>query len=219
MVEGLTFRVAGIFSNPNTAYERELFLHKTYLARLKRDEGKSTYLVVQVAGLDAVAPVSKSIDDAFANYPRPTKTQSEKAAREQQSRDFEAVRLMLSGMVLATILASVFGAANNVSMSVRERTREVGILRSLGFRRRHVIEILIGESLLVALTGGLVGLAASWALFASEKMVGGIVPVVVGLGTAAFGLGMAVLIGLLGALVPAIVASTARIVDTLRIVD
>jgi putative ABC transport system permease protein len=219
MVEGLTFRVAGIFMSSNATYERQVLLHKTFLANLKRDEGKSTYLVVQVAGPGSVAPVSKSIDGAFANYPRPTKTQSEKAAREQESKDFNAIRMMLSGMVLATILVSVFGAANSVSMSVRERTREVGILRSLGFQRKHVLEILIAESILIGLIGGLIGVGASWTLLASERMVGGIVPLIVGPGTAVFGLGMAVLIGLLGALVPAIVASRARIIDTLRTVD
>jgi putative ABC transport system permease protein len=219
MVEGLTVRLAGIFSSPDAARERELVLHKSFLASLQRDEGKSTYLLVRVSGASAVAPVSRSIDAALANAPRPTKTQSEKAAREQQSRDYDAIRMMLSGMVLATILASVFASANSVSMSVRERTREVGILRSLGFRRPHVVGILVGESLLAALIGGVVGTGASWALLASERLLGGIVPVVVRPGTAAMGLGMALVIGLLGALVPAVMAANSEVVDSLRVVD
>ncbi len=219
MVEGLTVRVAGTFSSPNAGYEREMLVHKRYLESFKRDEGKSTYLAVKVANVGAVASVSRAIDTTFANYPRPTKTQSEKATFEQQARDYDAIRLMLSAMVLATILASLFGAANSVSMSVRERTREVGILRSLGFRRTHVLALLLGESTLIAVFGGFVGVGASWLLLASEKMVGGVVPVIVTLPTAAFGVAMAVLVGLLGAIVPTVAASRVKIVDTLRFVD
>lgn len=220
MVEdGMAFQVAGIFASGDAAYEREVLLHKRFLAQLKRDEGRSTYLVVQVSDPDAVEPIAHTIDAAFANAPRPTKTQSEKAAREAQTRDYRAIRWMLSGMVLATVIASVFGAANSVSMSVRERTREVGILRSLGFRRRSILELLLGESLVLAVVGGSLGVAAAWALLSSERLVGGVVPVVVGSGTAVFGLGMALLIGLLGAVVPAVIASRLAIVDSLRVVD
>jgi putative ABC transport system permease protein len=122
-------------------------------------------------------------------------------------------------MVLATLLASLFGAANSVSMSVRERTREVGILRSLGFRRMHVLALLTGESTFIAVFGGLIGIGASWLLLASEKMLGGIVPVTVTPLTVAIGVGMAILVGLLGAIVPAVAATRVKIVDTLRFVD
>jgi len=219
MVEGLTVRVTGIFSSSSAAYEREILVHKRYLGEVMRDQGKSTYLAVKLSDAAAIAPVSRSIDEAFANYPRPTKTQSEKASREQQARDYDAIRAMLAALVLATIIASLFGAANSVSMSVRERTREVGILRSLGFRRVHVLSILLGESVLTALLGGLLGLGAAWLLLSSEKLLSGLVPVVLTLPTAMFGLGMALLVGLLGGLVPAVTASRAAIVNTLRIVD
>lgn len=219
MVEGPTVVVAGILSSPNAAYEREILLHKSYLEGLMRDDGESTYLAVKVANAGAVAPVSRSIDTMFANHPRPTKTQSEKSTREQQARDYDAIRFMLSGMVLATLLACLFGAANSVSMSARERTREVGILRSLGFRRMHVLALLTGESTFIAVFGGLIGIGASWLLLASEKMLGGIVPVTVTPLTVAIGVGMAILVGLLGAIVPAVAATRVKIVDTLRFVD
>jgi len=217
--DGLTFQVAGVFESADAALDSNVLLHKAFLGKVKHAEGKSTFLVVRVSDAAAVGPVAKKIDDDFANFPRPTKTQAEKAAKDQEVRDFAAVRWMLSGMVLATIIASVLGAANSLSMSVRERTREVGILRSLGLRRRHILQLLLGESLLVALVGGAIGLTIAAALLAPGRMLGGVVPLVLTPATALTGLGVAALIGLLGALVPALRAANARIVDTLRIVD
>jgi putative ABC transport system permease protein len=215
----LTFTVAGVFSSTDPSYERTLLLHKSFLAKVKRDEGKSTYLIVQVADPAAVGAASHSIDTALANFPKPTKTQSERAAKEQELKDFTEVRRMLGAMVLATILVSVFGAANSVSMSVRERTREVGILRSLGLRRHHILTILVGEPVLVATAGGALGVAGAAALLASGRSLGGYVPVILGPWTALAGITIAVLIGLAGALLPGVTASRAKIVDTLRTVD
>lgn len=215
----LTFQVAGIFQSADKSYEGGVLLHKDFLARLKRDEGKSTYLIAAVNDPDAVDAVSKSIDVTLANYPKPTTTQSERAAKERELKDFREIRRMLSAMLLATVVVSVFGAANSVSMSVRERTREVGILKSLGLRNGHILEILLGESALVAAAGGAMGVAASSALLVSAKSLGGMVPLVISPKYVAIAMGIAVLIGLAGALVPGLRASRATIVESLRLVD
>lgn len=215
----LTFTVAGTFESDDTAHQGGVLLHKSFLEKLKRDEGKSTYFIVRVSDPGAVAGVSRSIDEAFANFPKPTKTQSEKAAKEQELRDFIELRRMLSMMVLATIVASVFGAANSVSMSVRERTREVGILRSLGLRKTDILSIVLGESVLVACLGGALGLGAAFVLVTTVKSLSGYVPLVLGPGTAVSALAIAAFIGLLGALLPAVKASKVRIVEALRVVD
>ncbi len=215
----LTFQVAGIFQSADKSYEGGVLLHKDFLARLKRDEGKSTYLIAAVNDPGAVDTVSRSIDVTLANYPKPTTTQSERAAKERELKDFREIRRMLSAMLLATIVVSIFGAANSVSMSVRERTREVGILKSLGLRNGHVLQILLGESALVAAAGGALGVVASSALLVSAKSLGGMVPLVISPKYVVIAMGIAVLIGLGGALVPGVNASRARIVDSLRLVD
>ncbi len=215
----LTFQVAGIFQSTDKSYEGVVLLHKDYLAKMKRDEGKSTYLIAALNDPDAISSAARSIDGALANYPKPTTTQSEKDAKARELKDFLEIRRMLSAMLIATVIVSVFGAANSVSMSVRERTREIGILRSLGLRKSHILGILVGESALVAAVGGAIGLAAAAALLASAKSLGGIVPLVLPPKYAAFGMGIALTIGLLGAVVPGLNASRIKIVDSLRLVD
>ena len=215
----LTFQVAGIFSSDDKTYEGGVLVHKDYLSRIKRDEGRSTYLIVTVTGPSAIAAASRTIDSALANFPKPTTTQSEKAAKELELMALGEIRQMLSLMLIATIIVSIFGAANSVSMSVRDRTREVGILRSLGLRKSHIMQILIGESALVALIGGGIGLAAAAALLTSAKSLGGMIPLVLPPAYAIAGMGIALAIGLLGAAVPSLNASRLKIVDSLRLVD
>jgi len=217
--DGLTMQVAGIFSSDDKTYEGGVLLHKDYLAKIKRDEGKSTYLIVTVNDPGEVAAASGAIDSALANFPKPTKTQSEKAAKELELRSLLEIRRMLSVMLAATIIVSIFGAANSVSMSVRDRTREVGILRSLGLRQAHIMEILIGESALVAAIGGAIGLATAAALLASAKSLAGMIPLALSPTYAAGGMAIALAIGLLGAVVPSWNASRIKIVDSLRFVD
>lgn len=215
----LTFTVAGVFVTPDKAYETGVLMHKDFLARVKRDEGKSTFLVVALKDPTRVAAVSQAIDAEFANHPKPTKTQSERVSRERELQDFVEIRRMLGLMVLAAVIASIFGAANSVSMSVRERMREVGILRSLGLRRAQILFILVGESLAVALLGGAAGIGLSSLVLASDRAFGGMIPVGMQPSVAGLAVGASLIIGLSGALVPALRATRIPIVDALRLAD
>ncbi len=215
----LTFTVAGIFGAPDKSYETGVLLHKDYLARVKRDEGKSTFFVVRLADPAAMSSVSKAIDTEFANAPKPTKTQSERAARERELQDFREIRRMLGFMVLAAIVVSIFGAANSVSMSVRERTREVGILRSLGIRREHILQILIGESMLVSLGGGAIGAGLAALLMATDRTMGGMIPLAFRPSAVAIAAAVSLVIGVVGAVLPAVRAARLPIVQALRLAD
>jgi putative ABC transport system permease protein len=215
----LTFAISGIFTSSDKGYETGVLLHKEYLGKLKRDEGKSTFLIVRLADPAAASAVSQSIDAELANSPKPTKTQSERAARERELQDFQEMRRMLGLMIIATVVVSVFGAANGVSMSVRERTREVGILRSLGLRKDHIMSIVIGEAVLVAVGGGAVGVGLAYVLLAADRTLGGMVPLAVPPANLAVAAGASLLVGLLGSLAPAVRATRLSIVDCLKLAD
>ena len=218
-VEGLTITVAGTFVSSDKSYDAGVLTHKSYLSRLQRDEGKSTYLVVGLNDPGMVSSVSQAIDTALANFPKPTKTQSERASRERELQDFVEMRRMLGLMVAAAILVSIFGAANSVSMSVRERLREVGILRSLGLNKGQIVSILIGESVAVALAGGAIGIGLSALLLATDRTVGGMIPLGLRASALATAAGASLLIGLAGAFLPALRATRLPIVDCLKLAD
>jgi putative ABC transport system permease protein len=218
-VEGLTVIVAGTFASSDKSYEAGVLTHKSYLSRLQRDEGKSTYMVVGLNAPGMVSQVSHAIDTELANFPKPTKTQSERASRERELQDFLEIRRMLALMVAAAVLVSILGAANSVSMSMRERLREVGILRSLGLNKGQILSLLVGESLAVAVVGGAVGIGLSGILLATDRTMGGMIPLGLRSSALAIAAGASLLIGLAGAFLPAVRATRLPIVDTLRLTD
>jgi putative ABC transport system permease protein len=134
-------------------------------------------------------------------------------------QEFIDIRRMFALLVLVTIVVSVFGAANSVSISVRERTRDVGILRSLGLRKEHVFGILMGESVAVALVGGVIGMGLVSLLFATDRTLGGMIPLSLRASTLIFGAAVSVLIGLIGSVLPAVRATKLSIVTALRLAD
>lgn len=217
--ENLTFSIAGLFESADKAYETSVLVHKGYLGRLKKEEGKSTFILVGLEDPRAAAAVSMAIDTSLANFPKPTKTQSERAARERELQDFGEIRRMFRLMILATVLVSVVGAANSVSVSIRERTREVGILRSLGLRRGQVLGILLGEAVLVSAAGGALGVALAAGLLATDRTLGGLVPLTLSTTSTLLAGVAALAIGLLGAALPGLRATRLSIVECLKLAD
>src|SRR6185295_11509934 len=103
--------------------------------------------------------VIKTIDGLFANSGYETATDTEKAFNKAFAAQFGNIALivvLVVGAAFATILMIV---GNTMVMAVRERTREIGVLKTLGFSRRRVLRMVLGESVLLALLGGLPGIA------------------------------------------------------------
>jgi putative ABC transport system permease protein len=104
-------------------------------------------------------------------------------------------------------------------MSVRERTTEIAVMRTLGFPATTIFVLVVGEGLVVSIVGGAVGAALSRLLINGEALglTGGFIPAFgVDNGNVVVGLGLSVLIGLLAAVIPATMASRLKIVDALR---
>jgi putative ABC transport system permease protein len=134
-------------------------------------------------------------------------------------QEFIDIRRMFALLVVATIVVSIFGAANAVSISVRERTRDVGILRSMGLHKEHILGILMGESVVVALVGGVVGMGLVSLLFATDRTLGGMIPLSLRVSTLIFAAAISILIGLIGSVLPAVRATKLSIVDALKLAD
>lgn len=121
--------------------------------------------------------VAKAIDEMFANSLHETSTDTEKAFNKAFAAQLGNIALIVAlvvGAAFATILMIV---GNTMVMAVRERTREIGVLKTLGFSGGRILALVLGESVLLALLGGLPGIALA-ALFAAsmETSVGNFVP-------------------------------------------
>src|SRR5437763_14406591 len=110
--------------------------------------------------------VATAVDEQFLNSRAPTKTESEKAF--QQSFVAMSSVIMTSMQVISVVIVGIIllGLANTIVMAVRERTREYAVLKTLGFSARHLVGLIFGEALLIALCGGLLGLALTFPMVA-----------------------------------------------------
>jgi putative ABC transport system permease protein len=163
--------------------------------------------------------VASTIDQKFANSPYETKTDTEQAFSAQFASMLGNLNLLLGSVALAVVLSTLFVAGNTMAMSVRERTTEIAVMRTLGFPGATIFLLVVGEGLLVAFVGGVAGALLARAIINAEflGLAGGFIPMFgVTNWNVVVGMGLSVLIGLLAALIPATMASRLKIVDALR---
>src|SRR5438270_837335 len=120
-------------------------------------KGQAGWYSAQIDSADDVARASKEIDDLFRNSPLQTKTESEKAFQLGFVASLGNVKAFILGICGAVVFAILLVSGNTMAMSVRNRTREVAVLKTLGFTRKSVLSIFVGESVALSLAGGALG--------------------------------------------------------------
>jgi len=175
---------------------------------------------IKVRTAEDVSRAAAAIDDMFRNSDAPTKTETEKAFTLSFTSMLGNVKLFLALIAAAVVFAILLVTINTMAMSVRERTGEVAVLRTLGFRRWQVLGLLMGESVVIALAGGLVGIVGAKLVFGTldmYRLTQGIIqhfnisPLTVFLG-----LSLAALVGVISATVPAWRAVNGSIAAAMR---
>src|ERR1700686_1857007 len=156
----------------------------------------------------------------LADSPDAPKTESEKAFQLSFINSMGNVKAFILSICFAVVFATLLVSANTMAMSIRERTREVAVLKTLGFTRQSILRLYIGESVLVALTGGALGclLAAGLVIALANAPGMGFFFLGMRVTTPTFLLAIFVsaMVGLLSAIVPAYHAANLDIVEGLR---
>jgi putative ABC transport system permease protein len=183
-------------------------------------KGQAGWYSTQIGSSGDVARVSGEIDDMFRNSPLQTKTESEKAFQLGFVASLGNVKAFILGICGAVVFTIMLVSANTMAMSVRSRTREVALLKTLGFTRQRVLSIFVSESVALALAGGLLGILVAipviWWLTRSFIALGVPLAMKVNLQTAGLSLLVALTLGLASGYLPAFNASRMNIVDGLR---
>ncbi|MEP0774336.1 MAG: ABC transporter permease [Acidobacteriota bacterium] len=179
-------------------------------------KGLVGWYTVRVDNGDDAAAVSRAIDERFANSPYETKTEPERAfaaSFAKQMGNIEALILIIGGVVFFTLLLVT---GNTQALAVRERTTELAVLKTIGFSNRFALVLVLAESLLVALVGGLLGIAAAKLVTPglTEALPG--FTVFLPTGDLLLGLLLALAVGLAAGLLPALSAMRLKVVDALR---
>ena len=213
------FEVAGIFDGEKKGTDTSgmFFRHDYFDEGRTRGKGEIGWMSVRVKNPDQIAEIAKKIDDEFANSPYETKAESEAAmiaGFAQQIGDIGTIMMAVMGAVFFTI---VLVAGNTMGQVVRERTEEIGVLKAIGFTNELVLGLVLLESCVVALLGGLLGLGLAWLLTLGGSPVPSMLPVFyVPVRDLLLGAGIVLLLGIVSGIFPAVQAMRLHIADALR---
>ena len=213
------FDLEGIFSTDDARGSTALMLFQYDYFEEARAFAKGTvgwYILRVAKGADPVR-VASAIDLQFANSPSETETSTEAAFAQSFSKQFGNIALIVTLILGAVFFTLLLVSGNTMSQSVRERISELAVLKTLGFGDRTVLGIVLSESILIMLLGGLLGLGLGWLIVQGlAKQMGAFLPGVF-LSPAAIAGGVAMMIGagILAGIFPALKAMRLSIIEAL----
>jgi len=155
------FDIAGIFEGESASTDTYFMLANYDYINTWRSRGTDTVdaFLVRPAPSTSAGALAARIDALFANSSTPTRTQSEKQFLEGFLRQYADVGLIINLVVGAAFVTLLMIVINTMIFAVRERTFEIGVLKTLGFSRGHILLLILGETLLIFAVGGALGLA------------------------------------------------------------
>ena len=212
------FNLRGIYDGEDGIDKTQFFFRYDYLDENRAEgEGLVGWYVVKIADPSTAVALSRTFDEMFANSSAETKTTTEKGFIEgfaKQIGDIGAIMIAISSVVLF-----MFGlvAASTMAQSVRERTSELAVLKTLGFSGGTILALVLAESLSIVIAGGGLGLAVAWLFVQQGDPTGGLLPMfVLPPRDVAIGVALMAAMGVLAGAAPAIAAMRLRITDALR---
>ena len=217
-----TFTVRAVYTPTDPAIGDDvlIFHHEYFDERIGR-AGIAGWYIVEINDASQAPAIAKQIDDAFRNSSSPTKTGTEREFQASFATMWGNVSLLMGTIGLAVVFAILLVTANAMMMSARERTREVAVLKTIGFGDRALFGMVMLEAGVIAVTGAVIGLGGAKLLYkATNFNAAGFLPGF-NVTTATLILGVAVAVGLMLAsgLVPALRAARLPIVQALRHVE
>ena len=186
------------------------YFHWDYLNELFPQNISGTFIVKAGNAADIPA-ISENVDAMFSSTTAPTRTETESAFILSFASMWGNVRLLVASISTVVLFTVILVAANTMAMSIRERTGEIAILRTLGFAPGRVLGMMIAESVLIAVTGGLLGSLGARFLYSFADLnsvsQGFIQTFTVRWTTVAIAVGISLVVAVFSTLIPAYTAS------------
>ena len=212
------FNIVGIYDGGDAVDKTQMFFRYDYLDENRaQGQGEVGWYIVKISDPAQAVDLSRTFDEMFANSSAETKTTTEKGFVEgfaKQIGDIGSIMIAISSTVLF-----MFGlvAASTMAQSVRERTSELAVLKTLGFSGPAILTLVLAESLFIAFTGGLLGIGVAWLVVQLGDPTNGMLPIfVLPPRDIVIGIVLMVLMGILAGVMPAVAAMRLKITDALR---
>jgi putative ABC transport system permease protein len=215
----LDFTVRAIYDLQES--NETMFFHLAYLQEglSGRKDFASMFMMIADSA-DSIPRIAQTVDDMFRNSPIQTRTESEKAFQLSFISFLGNVKIFLLSICGAVTFTIILVTANTMAMSVRERVREVGVLKTLGYSGEAILGIILGEAAFLSLLGGAIGcllaVGLTYALRQMPAFIQQLKTLTLAPGVVALLLLVSVLIGVVSSFIPAWTAARTSIVESLR---
>lgn len=209
-------RAAYTPANPSFGDE-QMYFHYEYLYERSQGRISPGWFSLELTDPSRAADVAAAIDAQFRNSTAPTKTETERAFQAGFITMWGNIGFLVKAIGTAVFFAILFVAANTMMMAVRERIGEIAVLKTVGFQDRTIVWLVLAESVLIALVGGVLGLTLARLAFAGNTPLSAFFPGFgVTSGTIGLGLALAALLGAVSGAIPAVQSARLSVVSALR---
>lgn len=203
--------------------ETNLFFHHDYFDELLGQPGMVGTFWIRASSAEIIPSLIESIDATFRNTDAETKTETERAFQLGFISMFGNIKMLIGSISTVVVFTMILVTAGTMSMAIRERAREIAILKAVGFDGLRVFGLLLAESFGLAMVGGLIGCGGAAALFNSLDIYklsqGFFIKFEVTPHIVAGGLLLAAVLGVTSCVMPAWTTIRATIIGGLRELD
>lgn len=212
------FTIRGIYDGQEKGTDTTQFLfHQEYLAETTGFRGIVGWYIIRINDPDNAPAIAKRIDALFANSEAETNTTTEKAFVQSFANQIGNISKIVSGIVSVVFFILLLVAGNTMANSVRERTSELAVMKTLGFSDRKVMGLVLSESMLLAVLGGGAGLAVVYWLTNTYELGGTFLPILfMPASGLILGISLVLLLGFVTGAIPAFQALRLEIINALR---
>jgi putative ABC transport system permease protein len=217
----LELKIVGIYSG--TLDDRNCWFHQKYLDEALGNRGEVGTWWVRAASAEAAPQVIEQINKAFENTANAVRAETERAFQMSFVSMWGNIKILIGSICAVVVFTLALVSASTMSMAIRERFRELAVLKAIGFRRHELFAFILAESFGLAMLGALVGAGGAWLLANTlniSKLTGGffpyfdVTPRIVGLAFA-----VAAGIGIIASLAPALAVARTSVVRGLKTLD
>lgn len=203
--------------------ETNLFFHHDYFDELMGRKGLVGTFWILADNAEVMPELVERIDKTFANTDAETKTETERAFQLSFVSMFGNIKMLIGSICTVIVFTMILVSASTMSMAIRERSREIAVLKAVGFDGRQVFGLILAESFGLALAGGALGCFGAWALFTHIDVYslshGFFIKFEVTPHILTSGMLIAAGLGIVSSLVPAYSSLKTTVVDGLRELD
>ena len=217
----LDMKIVGVYSG--TLDDRSVFFHHKYLDELLNGSGTVGTWWVRAASAEQAPLIIDQINKAFANSSAEVRAETERAFQMSFVSMWGNIKVLIGSIATVVVFTLLLVSVSTMSMAIRERFRELAILKAIGFRRREIFAFILAESFGLAMAGAIVGAGGAWVLLHTidiQKITKGmfvyfeVTPKI--MGTAFL---VAAALGIIASIPPAISVARTSVVKGLKTLD